>query len=903
MEAVSQSKKSPPTAIQEQRIKELESQVNLLVSLAAQKKSVSQPVQALSASNLHAPISQVSNPALQPQISGKSDALQNYLVAQQHDQRDVGETIAANVIAAINANFANPQQQGFRNAGKPWQPRGNYGGPRGHNLRTTDGQPICNKCRRVGHVARNCQESPARYNNFGPPPPQSRPFVIDVRNQSVTFSNNNIVDFASKDVPPLVTDVAVANTTVIDAHSEVILPACLTSCPAIPVTGLIEATPKLNDQHHILAAVSLSSSDLNESNQSKASRPCTENNNLLASFKSLPSPSISTAQNQELAEFLRQYEDVFAATSLDLGHTTVIKHEIDTGDAGPIKQPPYRVSQAQRAEIEQQISNMLEQNVINVWSSPWSSPVVLVKKKDGTTRFCVDYRKLNAVTRKDSYPLPRIDDALDSLTGSKYFTTLDLQSGYHQVAMHPDSKDKTAFISHAGLYEYNVMSFGLTNAPPSFQRLMTRVLHGLDWKICLIYIDDIIVFSSTFEDHLTRLGLVFDRLRAANLKLKRSKCHFARSSVNFLGFVVSSEGLLPDPDKLDAVKSFPTPTSVKSIRSFLGLCNYYRRFVQNFAKIVSPLNRLTRKDVAFEWSPECAAAFQELKHRLCSSPILAYPDFTQPFHLYTDASQFALGYILGQKIDGREFVVAYGGRELNQAEKNYSTTEREALAVVDGIRRYQPYLSMSKFYVHTDHSSLSWLMRVKDPTGRLARWSLQLQQYDFEIIHRAGTANANADALSRRTYSLDALTSDVIHPHSLPLTVVDQSCPSIEQLYQFQRQDNNLYDIIRYLVSKELPSNDLKARSILLTIDWYFINEHGILCHLWTPGGRRVKSLVPQVVIPASLRHDILVSCHDDATAGHLGAIKTYEKIRSRYYWHGMFKTLNTGVVLAQIAQ
>eukprot|EP00794_Sanderia_malayensis_P004016 gene4016-4562_t len=190
---------------------------------------------------------------------------------------------------------------------------------------------------------------------------------------------------------------------------------------------------------------------------------------------------------------------------------------------------------------------------------------------------------------------------------------------------------------------------------------------------------------------------------------------------------------------------------------------------------------------------------------------------------------------------------------------------------------------MSKFYVHTDHSSLSWLMRIKDPAGRLACWSLQLQQYNFEIIHCAGTANAKADAPSHRTYSLTALTSDVIHPHSLPLTVVSQSCPSIEQLCQFQREDNNLYDIIRYLESKELPSNDLKDRSILLNIDLYLINENCILCHPWTPGGRRVKSLVPQVVIPASLCHKILVSCHDDATAGHLGAIKTYEKFRSRY--------------------
>ena len=280
---------------------------------------------------------------------------------------------------------------------------------------------------------------------------------------------------------------------------------------------------------------------------------------------------------------LTPYKDIFASSSLDLGHTTIVEHSIDTGNARPIKQVPYRVSQAQRSEIDQQISNMLCQNIIKPSSSPWSSPVTLVKKKDRSTRFCVDYRKLNAVTRKDTYPLPRIDDAIDALSGSTLFTTLDLQSGYHQVAMHSESRDKTAFISHAGLYEYNVMSFGLTNAPSTFQRLMSTVLHGLEWKICLIYIDDIIIFSSSFDEHLHRLRLVFDRLRLANLKLKPSKCTFARKSVRFLGFLLSSSGVSPDPDKLSAVQSFPVPTNVREVRSFLGLCNYYRRFVKDFA--------------------------------------------------------------------------------------------------------------------------------------------------------------------------------------------------------------------------------------------------------------------------------------------------------------------------------
>ena len=762
--------------------------------------------------------------------------------------------------------------------------------------------------------------------------------VIDVGNEKVTFLENNTVTFATGNSPPVISEVQTAKTFVIDGSSEVIIPAILTSFPSEPVIGLIEGSPKLSDRYHLLCASTLCQPDadgkvtlrlLNPSSDSVVIHKGTsigkfeeisdydeikplESNpsvSIAASsaasipeanskkFTCLPSPILSPAENRQLDILLAEYADIFATTSLDLGHTSIIEHKIDTGNASPIKQQPYRASHSQKVSIEHHINDMLDQGIIEVSSSPWSSPVVLVKKKDGSTRFCIDYRKLNATTRKDSYPLPRIDDALDSLAGSKYFSTLDLQSGYHQVAMHPESKEKTAFISHAGLYQFNVLSFGLTNAPPQFQRLMSRVLHGLEWKVCLVYIDDVIIFSSSFAEHLSRLQLVFDRFRAANLKLKPSKCYFARDSVNYLGFVVSSKGIAPDTYKLDAVRSFPTPKTVKEVRSFLGLCNYYRRFVKDFANIASPLNHLTRKNVRFSWSSDCEIAFAELKSRLCSPPILAYPNFDLPFHLYTDASQYALGFILGQVVDGKEVVLAYGGRELSDAEKKYSTTEREALAVVDGIKRYQPYLTGQSFFVHTDHGSLSWLMKVKDPTGRLARWALQLQQYDFQIIHRSGSSNGNADALSRRPYStpVNSLSSEhlvSVADISVPLAVIDHPCPPPETLYKLQREDSNLIDIINYLESNELPSNDKQARSLLLSIDSFFLNERGILCHLWSPGKRRVQQLCVQVVIPASLRHEVLVACHDHCTASHLGITKTYDKIRARYYWPNMFKDI-----------
>ena len=384
------------------------------------------------------------------------------------------------------------------------------------------------------------------------------------------------------------------------------------------------------------------------------------------------------------------------------------------------------------------------------------------------------------------------------------------------------------------VFEFLVLPFGLTGAPSTYQRLMECVLRNLTYKICLIYLDDILVYSKTFEEHLSHLRQVFDRLRHTNLKLKPSKCKFACSQVKYLGHVVSPEGIAPDDDKIAAVKT---------VRSFLGLANYYRRFIKDFAKIASPLNQLLRKDHKFLWTDACEKVFKALKEALISAPILAFPDFKETFHLYTDASNEGVGVTLGQIQNGREVAIAYAGRDFNSAAKNYSTTEREALAVIFGIKKFEPYLYGRKFVLHTDHHSLKWLMSISDPSGRLARRSLLVQQYDFEICHRPGAAHANADALSRRPYTLP----------SPSISAYDVPGVQTSRVHDLQRRDPDLFYLVQYLETWKLPDHNDTARSLLLTVDDYFLNEDGLLFHLWTPKDRRRSTTYQQLVIPTAL--------------------------------------------------
>ena len=372
--------------------------------------------------------------------------------------------------------------------------------------------------------------------------------------------------------------------------------------------------------------------------------------------KKAPSPPVNlddsilnVDQRRRAESLLVKFRVVFSDSKSTIGRTSLAQHRIDTGDAHPIKQPPRRIPFAMREELDNQVQDMLKQDVIEPSRSPWSSPVVLVRKKDGSTRFCVDYRRLNAVTCKDAHPLPRVDDCLDALSDSRVFSTLDCASGYWQVEVKAEDREKTAFSTGENLYHFKVMPFGLTNAPATFQRLMDLVLAGMHWKCCLVYLDDIIVYTKGVEEHLSQLEQVFSCLRAAGLTLKTTKCQLFRDSVTFLGHKVSSQGIGPDPANIEKVKSFPAPRNTSEVQSFLGLASYYRKFVKNFADVAEPLHRLLHKDVKFEWNDACQSAFESLRSSLTRNPVLAYPDFSETFQLQTDASKWAVGAVLSQR--------------------------------------------------------------------------------------------------------------------------------------------------------------------------------------------------------------------------------------------------------------
>ena len=374
----------------------------------------------------------------------------------------------------------------------------------------------------------------------------------------------------------------------------------------------------------------------------------------------------------------------------------------------------------------------------------------MVKKKDGSMRFCVDFCKMNDAIIKDAHPLPRIDDTLESLHGAQYFTTLDLKSGYWQVPIKEADKEKTAFRTSSGqLYEFNQLPFGLCNAPATFSRLMDRTLAGLAWNICLYYLDDIIVFSATWAEHLERLRAVFDRLRRANLKLGACKCHLAAREVSFLGYKVTPKGLEPEPQLMEAISKLPPPMNVAEVCSFLGLVGYYRRFVKKFSDKAAPLNALLRKDQAWKWTQECQDAFETLKGEIASRPVSAYPDFSKPFRLYTDASNIGLGAILAQKQDGKEKIICCASRTLNNSESNYSTTKKECLAIVWGVQVFRPFLVATHLEILTDHYALQWLRSMKSTSAILHRWAAALEDYRFTIIHGPGKLQGHVDALSK----------------------------------------------------------------------------------------------------------------------------------------------------------
>ena len=372
---------------------------------------------------------------------------------------------------------------------------------------------------------------------------------------------------------------------------------------------------------------------------------------------------------------LLKHQNVFSKNENDLGCMHLVEHTIDTGDAKPIKQPPRKLPMAFANDDRKALEKLQTQGVIWPSTSPWALANLLVKKKDGSTRPCVDYHRLNAVTRNDAYPVPRAQDCLDSMAGSGMFSTIDILSAYNQVPVAEEDIPKTAFSTKYGLFEFTTMPFGLMTAPATYQRLMELTLSGLQWSLCLIYLDDVIVFSEDFDEQVDRLDQVLTHIGSASLKLKPSKCVFFATKVSFLGHNLSKEGILPDPENMAKILNWPVPKTVRDVRGILGLGSYYCHFIRNFSERVQPLVNLTKKDKPFKWTEECQSAFEDIKQVLISPDIMAFQTDDGQFILDSDASDETIGAVFMQIQSGVEKVIAYGSQTLGKADRNYCATD------------------------------------------------------------------------------------------------------------------------------------------------------------------------------------------------------------------------------------
>ncbi len=473
-------------------------------------------------------------------------------------------------------------------------------------------------------------------------------------------------------------------------------------------------------------------------------------------------PQLSAAQKTELQHLVGQFPDVFSSTP---GQTQILQHEIRTPPGTIVRQRPYRVPEARRQAIEEEIQQMMKLGVIEPSTSPWSSPIVLVPKPDGTLRFCNDFRRLNEISEFDGYPMPRVDELLDRLGRARYISTLDLTKGYWQVPLSKTAKPKTAFSTPNGHWQYRTLPFGLHGAPATFQRMMDIVLRPHQ-SYAAAYLDDVVIHSERWEDHLDRLRRVLMELRRAGLTANPRKCHLGLSEEKYLGFQVRRGLIKPQEKKVEVVQSSPKPSTKSQVRAFLGLAGYYRCFIPNFSSLAAPLTDLTRKGQPEKvcWTPEAEEALRRVKMALSSEPVLRAPDFSCPFLLQTDASDTGLGAVLSQVQEGEEHPILYISRKLTPAEKNYATVEKEALAIKWAVLELRYYLLGRRFTLVTDHAPLQWMARAKDTNARVTRWFLALQDFHFEVRHRAGVAHSNADGLSRIWSAFAGLSGVTPHP-------------------------------------------------------------------------------------------------------------------------------------------
>ena len=570
-----------------------------------------------------------------------------------------------------------------------------------------------------------------------------------------------------------------------------------------------------------------------------------------------PSPPPSTSP--EINQLLKEFEDVFPdELPLSLPPPRNIDHRIDLyPDSVPPTRPIYPLSLFEMDELKRQLTEFTEKGFIRPSSSPYGAPVLFVKKKEGDMRMCVDYRALNKQTIKNTYPLPRIDELMDQLKDAKVFTKIDLRSGYHQIRMHNPDIPKTAFRTRYGLFEFLVMPFGLTNAPATFMRLINDVFRQEMDEFVIAYLDDILIYSKDLPDHLKHLRQVLLRLREHRLYAKLSKCDFYKTEVPFLGHLITGTGIAVDPRKIKTIQDWPPLERVKDIQAFLGLVNYYRRFIPNLAKIAAPLTELLKKENPWKWTQPEIQAFNQLKKLLTEAPVLAVFDPNAPIEVHTDASQYAIGAVLVQN----KHPVAYESRKLAPPEINYPVHEKEELAIIHAVTKWRTYLHSTKkpFLIFTDHYSLKYLDTQKRFTGRHARWYDDvLAEFHYKIVYKKGSTHTVPDALSRRPdYMVNVLES-----------VVDITPTMLQKITDLIQDDPFFGPIF----------NDVRDGKPTAVRD-YNIHED----RLYRKEGNRL--CIPH---DDELKHQLIQEVHDISIAGHFGVEKTYERLQALVYWKGM---------------
>ncbi|CAF1211156.1 unnamed protein product [Didymodactylos carnosus] len=633
----------------------------------------------------------------------------------------------------------------------------------------------------------------------------------------------------------------------------------------------------------------------------------------------------------KLLNILRKHAQLFDNTT----HTTIkttVKHTIDLVEgARPQQAKLHRKSPADNNTIDQQTNELLQKHIARPSNSPWAAPVVLVKKKDGTPRFCIDYRLLNMHTKKDSYPLPNIRDMFDHLNGAKYYSKLDLKSGYHQIPIAEEDKPKTAFRTSRGLFEFNVMPQGIKNGPPTFQRIIDNTLGQLRWDCCMAYIDDIIVYSETFDDHIKHLDQVCSALSKANFRLNTDKCDICKKGIKFLGHQITDDGILPLEEKVSAIRKIPTPKNAKAAVSFVKAAEYYRNHIKGFSELAASLHKFAKygRNHKFKWGAKEEEDFQKIKDALTSCQVLHCPQPHLPFRIQTDASNIGIGGVLMQVHPDGNRTIAYMSKTLKPSERKWTTTERECLAIVEAIKLWDPYIAGTEFQVYTDHHSLCWLTKQSQNNPRLDRWRLALQHYMFTIHYLPGKSNCMPDCLSRfpqddiemvniatQTENIigcvgvvtrsmakaNAQNQQVISTNDQPGPINGQAMIATPLLLDQNQHDpkistnSNTILVFDNEQLKQYQQEDSAIRRIFKNIDKpsysrsYSINVAGLVCKLKKRGNLAAQ---PVPVLPKSRIQDVLLVYHNSAYNGaHLGVDRTYNKIRTRYYWPNMYKDI-----------